>query len=387
MARLSIFLLGPLQVALDDEPIVDFVTDKARALLAYLAVESDRPHRRDALAGLLWPERSQQKARQNLRQALNRARQAIGDNRDVAVPFLLISRKNLQFNADSDYWLDVAAFTSLVKACKGHRHRHREMCLPCMRRMAQMAELYRGDFLDQFSLPDSETFEEWALLTREWLRREAVEALAYLARYHERRGEYSQARAYAWRQIGLDPWQEKSHRHLMWLLALDGQRSAALAQYEACRRALAEELGVEPDAETTSLYEHIRAGGSPSFPAPLHNLPPSPTHFVGREEELQDLAELLADPDQRLLSLVGPGGIGKTRLALQVAADHLGIFGDGVAFVPLAHIDEAKHFVPAIASGLGVSFHGGQDPEEQILNYLRPREMLLALDIVEHVLE
>lgn len=87
MPRLSIFLLGPLQVTLDGESITDFATDKARALLAYLAVESDRPHRRDTLAGLLWPDRPQQKARQNLRKTLARARQVIGDDQEGANHF------------------------------------------------------------------------------------------------------------------------------------------------------------------------------------------------------------------------------------------------------------------------------------------------------------
>jgi predicted ATPase len=225
------------------------------------------------------------------------------------------------------------------------------------------------------------------LLTREWLRREMVEALAYLARYHERRGEVSQARAYAWRQVELDPWREEPHLHLMRLLALDGQRSAALAQYEACRRALAEELGVEPMPETTSLYERIRAGESPSLPTPLHNLPPSPTPFVGREEELADLAELLADPDRRLLSLVGPGGIGKTRLALQAAQGQVGAFADGICFVSLVPVSSAEFLLPTLANALAFSFQGRQDPQEQLLSYLREKDLLLVLDSLEHVLE
>jgi predicted ATPase len=88
-----------------------------------------------------------------------------------------------------------------------------------------------------------------------------------------------------------------------------------------------------------------------------------------------------------LVTLFGPGGIGKTRLALQVAADHLGIFEDGAAFVSLAPIDDVNHFIPAITSSLGVPFHGEQDPQEQVVNYLRQKELLLVLDNVEHILE
>jgi predicted ATPase/DNA-binding SARP family transcriptional activator len=389
MTRLSIRLLGPLQVALDDEPITDFATDKARALLAYLAVESDRPHRRDALAGLLWPEQSQDKARQNLRQTLARLRQAIGDDQDGTGPFLLISRETIQFDLSSDHWLDVAAFTALVEDCKNHRHRKKERCLPCLRRMEQMVALYRGDFLDQFFLEDSEAFEEWGLLTREWLRREAVQALSNLANYRERRRDYTQAREHAWRQVDLDPWREESHRQLMRLLALDGQRSAALAQYETCRRALTEELGVEPAEETTALYEQIHAGEYDVEAGSVHTftLPRSPTPFVGRAAELEALAERLADPDCRLLALVGPGGIGKTRLALRAAEEQRGLFAQGIAFVPLVSVSSPDLITPAIADALGFSLQGQEDPQAQLLNRLRDREMLLVLDGMEHLLE
>jgi len=390
MNRLSISLLGPFQVALNGEPVTDFATDKARALLAYLAVEADRSHRRDALAGLLWPDEPEARARQSLRQALSYLRQAIGD-RDEAVPFLLISRQALQFNTESNHWLDVAVFTALVEACERHRHRRMGSCLPCVRRLERMTDLYREDFLKQFFLGDSSIFEEWASLKREWLHREVVEALYHLTNYYERRGDYARAQRHAWRQVKLEPWHEEAHRQLMRLLALDGQRSAALAQYEACRHALAEELHIDPTEETTALYESIRAGETAPQPlrppASLHNLPPSPTPFVGREADLAELAELLTSPDCRLVTLVGPGGIGKTRLALRVAADHVGVLAHGVAFVPLTPVSSPRLLAPAIADALDVPFHEQRDPEEQLLSYLREKEMLLVLDSLEHILE
>jgi predicted ATPase/DNA-binding SARP family transcriptional activator len=390
MARLSISLLGPIQVTLDGEPVTGFATDKARALLAYLAVEADCPHRRDALAGLLWPDQPQRKARQNLRQALTHLRQAIGDC-PAGEPFLLVSRETIRFNPDYDHWLDVAAFTDLATACAAHRHRRLATCLPCIRRMEQMVKLYRGSFLEQFFLSDSDTFEEWALLKREWLQQRVTEAFSQLADYCERCGEYKRAQGYTRRQVRLEPWREEAHRQLMRLLALDGQRSAALAQYETCRRMLAEELGVEPADETTTLYEGIRTGNISLLisrpPTPPRSFPFSPTPFIGREEELAALAELLANPDCRLVTIFGPGGIGKTRLALQAAADQAGAFEDGVAFVPLASISSAEHLAPTIADALGIPPRSNQDPKDQLLNYLREKELLLVLDNMEHVLE
>jgi predicted ATPase/DNA-binding SARP family transcriptional activator len=385
MAKLTIVLLGPLQVTLGGEPVTDFATDKARALLAYLAVEAEHPHRREVLARLLWPDESEHKARQNLRQALSHLRQALSDQDEIA-PFLWVSRQTIQFNLDSDHWLDVTAFITLAETCKEHRHRRLENCLPCMRRLEQMVELYRGDFLEQFFLSDSSVFEEWALLRREWLRRQTVEALSHLASYYERRGDYERARHFAWRQVALEPWREEAHRQLMQLLALDGQRSAALAQYKACRRALAEELGVEPADETVALYERIQVEENLHPSVLPHNLSPSSFPFVGREEELTELADILANPDCRLVTLIGPGGIGKTRLALQAAADHIGAFAHGVYFIPLASVNSADLLVSTMADIFDLPFYDRQDPKEQLLNYLREKEVLLVLDNIEHLL-
>ena len=387
MTALSLSLLGPFQVALDGEPVTDFATDKARALLAYLAVESDHPHRRDTLAGLLWPDQPQQRARQNLRQALSHLRQAIEDQDDNLIePFLTVTRQTVQFNPASDHVLDVAVFKSLVGQCQEHRHRRLETCLPCTRRMERMIALYQGSFLEQFFVSDSSVFEEWALLERESLHREAVQAFSHLASYYERRGDYAQARQHVRRQVTLEPWREESHRHLMWLLTRGGQRSAALAQYETCRRALAEELGIEPTVETTALYDQIRRGQQPGVQAqkyegtPPRNLPPSPTPFIGRAEELAELADLLADPDCRLVTLVGPGGIGKTRMALQVAADHIGTFAHGIYFVPLMTISSTESLISTVANTLRFSVQDKLDPKDQLLCYLSEKEILLVLE-------
>ena len=399
MAKLSLWLLGSFRAALDGEPVASFATDKAQALLAYLAVEADRAHRRDALAELLWSESSRENARRSLRQALYQLRQALGDRvapkdsptgEENPSPFLHVDRHAIQFNVQSDHWLDVAVFGRLAKACRQHRHRDQETCLPCLRRMEDMVALYEGEFLEHFSAGHSPLFEEWVLLEREWLHREAMEALVCLANYHERRGDVTQARRCARRQVEMEPWREEAHRQLMRLLALDGQRSAALAQHKACRQVLMEELGVEPTDDTNTLYERIRAGRKPLLSlrpsAPPQDLPSSATPFVGREEELDTLAELLASPDSRLVTIVGAGGIGKTRLALQAAADQVGNFPHGVIFVSLGPVDSVSRVPAAIADALGFTFREAEDPQRQLLDYLRNKELLLVLDSLEHIL-
>jgi DNA-binding SARP family transcriptional activator len=254
MARLTLSLLGPFQVTLDGEPATSFESDKVRALLAYLAVEADQPHSRDKLAGLLWPERPDRDARNNLRYALSNLRQAIGDraqsdNRKTTSPFLRISRQTIQFNQASDAWIDTIAFDRLLKEPKS-----------TIRKLKEAVDLYRGEFLEGFFIADSVPFEEWALLKREQFKRRVLSTLHRLAMVHEKRGEYGRALPYTYRQVELEPWQEQAHRQLMRLLAQNGQRGAALAQYEACRHALTEELDVEPAQETTWLYEQIRDG-------------------------------------------------------------------------------------------------------------------------------
>ena len=388
---LKIALFVSFQVSLNGRSLTDFATDKARALLVYLLIEHQQPHRRESLATLLWPDQPDARARQNLRQALSNLRQALGDTDESTTPYLLIDRHEVQFNPQATVWLDVAEFVALSDACKRHHHRHPSVCLPCLRCQEAMLTLYPGDFLAGFSLTDSNLFEEWVLLKREWLHIQAVEALGQLADFYERRGDYAPARRYAQQMVRLEPWREESHRQLMRLLAHEGQRSAALAQYETCRRVLARELGVAPTAETDNLHTAIReavdlprlAAKRPAVAA----LSAAATPFVGRAVECAELAEMLADPDSRLITLLGTGGTGKTRLAMQVAAAHVGLYADGVYWVALAAIHTADLIIPTLAQALGFGLYGKEPPEKQLLAYLREKRMLLVLDNVEHLPE
>jgi predicted ATPase/DNA-binding SARP family transcriptional activator len=396
MVRLSISLLGTYQVLLCGKEIVGFDSDKARALLAYLAIESDRPHRRQTLAGLLWPERTERAARHSLSQALFNLRTLLDDAVDgdpLGGPALAADRQTIQFNRASDHWLDVAAFTAALDACERHPHRRLDLCAPCIERLHQAVDLYRGSFLDGFSVGDSPAFEEWMVLLQERFHRQAEDALRRLARCHELRGEGERALGCARRYAHLAPWREDAHRQVMRLLAAAGQRNAALAQYETCRQVVQEELGVELEEKTVALYRSIRDGGE--VPAdtslPPHNLPAPYTLFVGREVELAEIGDRLRDRDCRLLTLVGPGGSGKTRLAIEAATDALHAdqghgFTHGVYVVYLAPLQSLEAIVPAVAQALGFAFRAGGDPGQQLLDYLRSKRMLLLLDNAEHLL-
>jgi DNA-binding SARP family transcriptional activator len=254
LAHLVLSVLGGHQVELDGHPVTEFKSSKVRALLAYLAVEAGRPHRREALAGLLWPEQSDRAALGNLRYSLASLRRTLGE-RSSATPFLLITHDTIQFNPASDTWLDVA---QLERQIIGARTR-----LPADAAVAELESalaLYRGGFLAGFSVSGAAPFEEWALLQREQIARRVMGALNWLVMHLDARGEYAKAQTFARQQVTLEPWNEEAHRALMRALARGGQRNAALHQFQDCCRILKDELDIEPSDETVALYEAILTG-------------------------------------------------------------------------------------------------------------------------------
>ncbi len=328
MAHLSLSLLGPFQTELGGQPVTGFESNKVRALLAYLATEADRPHARQVLAGLLWPDYTNRSALNNLRSALANLRQAIGDQQ-AQPPFLIINRDTIQFNPDSEHWLDLECLQDLPGLT--------------IEKLEGAISACRGSFLEGFSLSDSPPFEEWLLYKREQTNRQTLGALQRLAAHYESLGEYERTIIYTRHRLELEPWDEDAHRQLMRVLACSGQRSAALMQYEICRRLLKEELGVEPGQATTTLYEHIRDESYPpasarlaSQMAELQAETPSPGEppykglnyfdeddadlFFGREALTARLVtrvnECLSDTSEqaRFLAIIGASGSGKSSI-------------------------------------------------------------------------
>jgi DNA-binding SARP family transcriptional activator len=203
MAHLSLVLLGPFHATLDGQPVTAFESVKVRALLAYLAVEAERPHARDVLAGLLWPDWPQRSALSNLRYALANLRQALGD-RAAQPPFLLISREALQFNPASDHWLDATAFAQVVEDPGATADQ-----------LAQAAGWHRGSFLEGFSIADSPALEDWVRVRRERLGRLLGQAFGRLAEAQAQRRDYSAALRWARQLVDLDPLNEAAHQALM----------------------------------------------------------------------------------------------------------------------------------------------------------------------------
>ncbi|MCA9933040.1 MAG: hypothetical protein KC415_03915, partial [Anaerolineales bacterium] len=298
---LTIRLLGGVSIALADQPVTNLPTRKAEALLIYLACQQ-RPFPREFLAELLWDDRSQEQALANLRSILSSLRRTFK-------PYLTITRQSVAFNHESEYWLDVAEFEKQLEI--GNWKLAGSNLQSPITNLQQTAALYRGHFLEGFYLRDSRGFEEWALLERERLDRTAVSLLWQLVIKHSDNGEYAPALQYTEQLLHLDNLSERAHRQKMLLLARTGQHNAALQHYDACCRLLADELGVEPTPETDTLLAQIRAARE-TTPPPL---PPPPPHFVGRETAQAHLLTLVRNPACRVIPLLGPGGIGKTRPA------------------------------------------------------------------------
>jgi predicted ATPase/DNA-binding SARP family transcriptional activator len=389
MTQLRLTLFGAPRIALDGANL-HIQRRKAVALLAYLAV-TQTPHRRDALATLFWPDFDQTDARDNLRRTLSALHQTLHHD------WLEIDRTTIHLPARPDLWVDVVHFDQLLARVQRHPHPSNSLCDECLSRLDEAAQLYTGDFLAGFTLPDSPGFDEWQTFETERLRIAFAGALARLGEAYCERGAYAMAIDHVRRWVALDPLHEPAHRLLMRLYAESEQQHDALRQYELCRQVLQDELGAPPAAETIALYEQIR-NRQPGLAAlmrqpatlrraPHQNLPTQTTIFIGRETEVAELKRLLLEQTGcRLLNLVGPGGIGKTRLAVATAAQTLDAFPDGASFVSLTPVGEVAFLVAAIAEALRFSFDGNRPPKDQLLDYLQQKRLLLVVDNFEHLL-
>jgi predicted ATPase/DNA-binding SARP family transcriptional activator/Tfp pilus assembly protein PilF len=384
---LTIALLGPFEVKLDDEPVTRFEYAKVRALLAYLALEAPRPCLRGELAALLWPDQPERAARGSLSQALTTLRGALGDKtRDR--PVLFADANTVQLDPTDALELDVSKFLALLQASEAHAHRSWRSCTPCAERLRQAMALYRGPFLADVLIGDSAAFEEWASLQREHLVQRVLTALDRLAQWMEWRGRFTEAVVQARRQIEIEPLLEENQRALMRLLALNGETAAAIVQFNQLKRVLAHELGAEPEPATTALAEQIRRGDTAVLrrsPARF-SVPMPPTRLVGREQQLQAVCARIRDDSVRLVTLSGTGGIGKTRLALAAAQELRYDFDDGVCFVDLAPLTDPAFVPDAFAQALNITVQIAQDLVETLRRHLRTRQVLLIVDNFEHVL-
>ncbi|MEZ4767407.1 MAG: AAA family ATPase [Caldilineales bacterium] len=356
-ARLQLHLLGPPQIVFENRPLTALSSAKAQALLFYLAA-TGRVHARAGLAPLLWGDVDDAAARASLRKALQQLRGHLA-------PLLTISREHVGFSANAGCWVDVIEFDAALRSGGDDIHR-----------LQEAVDLYRGDFLHGFYIRNAPDFEAWWLAEQVRLREHALRALERLAEYHATEDDLDKAIACTRRSLALEPWREESHRRLMLLLAENGQRSAALAQFEICRKTLADELAVEPDPEIVALYERIRGGEVVSArvaqrapdaaarrPRFLYQQPPrsdpAEERLVGREPQLARLDNILTTARSgrgQVAFISGEAGRGKTSL-----------------LAAFSHRAQERDPALIVASGLCTTSTGAGDP------YLPFREILRML--------
>ena len=385
---LAIQLLGAPQFQLDGVPVTASRRAVA-ALLAYLtATDVEHPGQRfsrDSLAELFWTDYDLPKGLANLRHTLWEVTRFIGEGWVIADYEVIYLSPRVSFT------LDVAQFRSFLRQIT--KEMEPALRMPVLRKAV---ELYRGDFMSGFSLKEGANFNEWVSSKAQMLHHEFASALDTLVDDLVSLNQPQSAIPYAQRLIGLDSMNEAAHRKLMELSARTGQQSAALQQYRTLEKLLRKELNIDPELETRELYKRIRKGAfQPAVvekklpglekPKPRHNLPAHLTTFIGREKEHRELSRLIAQ--NRLVTLTGAGGIGKTRLALQTAQTLTAHFSDGVWLIPLEAITDEEVVSQTVASLLNVPQLSQSDVIETLVDELRGKRLLLILDNCEHLLD
>jgi predicted ATPase/DNA-binding SARP family transcriptional activator/DNA-binding CsgD family transcriptional regulator len=387
-------LLGGFSVWVGDRKVDESAwrLKKAASLIKLLALApSHRLHRERAM-DLLWPESGKKAASNNLRQTLHVARRTLHPDPQINSRLLSVSGEQVVMCPEGQLWVDVEAFEEAADTARRSKD-------PGAYRAA--IELYSGELLPE------DRYEEWAESRRQELRQRFLFLLVDLAELYQERGaeeDLAPAVQALQRVLAEEPTNEEAHVCLMRLYALSGKQGEALKQYARLSEALSSGLGVEPSASTRALREEIAAGRFPADPtqtptqpvgppagetsgggAQAHNLPAQRTSFVGREREILEVKRQLAMT--RLLTLIGAGGSGKTRLALEVARELVGAYPDGVWLVELAPLSEGALVPQEVAKALKVAEQPGRSLTEALVDTLREKKLLVMLDNCEHLIE
>jgi predicted ATPase/DNA-binding SARP family transcriptional activator/Tfp pilus assembly protein PilF len=381
---LRIRMLGPFEIEWDESasnPIV-WSRKQTQVLLKILLTERGRIFTDDQLVESLFPNLEFESALANLKKRISELRKILEPNRQRGQESQYVLRvgEGYLFSKECDCWMDIEQFET--EHLSAQESFERERWSTAIEQFGNAIELWRGEFLED------EPYEDWAILFRDHWRQRYLELLEAKAECHIRLGEYEQVVRLSQDLLKKAPTREPAYALNMRALAYLGRVDEAEKTFDLCVKALQEELAVEPSRELDELINQIQ-GGELSEPATAvpNNLPEPRTRFVGRERELQDIHDLLNKEESRLLTLIGPGGIGKTRLALKVAAECAESHIDGVYFVPLAPVGSSKEIIPAIAESVNFSFAGREDPSQQLRVFLREKKIFLVLDNFEHLLD
>jgi predicted ATPase/DNA-binding SARP family transcriptional activator len=379
---------------------------KSLALLVYLAA-SGQAYTREALAAFLWGDSDDARAAAYLRNTLWTINRVLGDG------WAILEGNTVQFNADSDIEVDIRQFRALIATQSASAVSDSAVRRARTVALDQAVALYRGDFMAGFTLPDAPAFADWQMVINEETRRLGSHALALLVEDYMALHQPEKALETARRWLLLDDLNENAVRSIMRLYAEDRQHNLALKTYQDFSQRLRRELRVQPEAETVALYEAIQdrrlqpalaPAVESTLPVPVAPalttgeilalvpkkvLPAPATPFIGRDDELAGIAHRLQDINCRLITLLGYGGIGKTRLAIQAGEQAYASsnFPDGVYFVSLAPLCDVYAIAPTLTAALPFMPDKPQFADELLLEALPGKRLLLIMDNFEHLLE
>lgn len=404
--QLRISVLGLPRVELSNRNQVVFVSARAQAILIYLAVMR-QPHSREELSLLFWPDRPLALARHNLSDALSKLRPLFGQ-------WLTINRHSISFNLNAPVWMDLLELENNIRlpaVAVDQQANSPGITLDALRDLLHLAQ---GEFLEGFFVEGANEFEEWVSTQRLHCKSLLQQGLLRLLRLSIEQDLPDSVADAAQRLIKNDPLHEEANHQMLLWLANSNQRTAAIQHYQKYEQLLDTELGIKPSADFEAIYQRLldrneaahavktvdstvapsalppRSTVQTADPINLHNLPRSMTPFLGRSEEIKAIRDWLRSPNNALVSIVGEGGIGKSRLALAVCAEMLHLFTDGVWFVPLVEIEAGETAESRIGAAIGRAIHLDFDAsttvKEQLLTYLQQRNMLLVLDNFEHLI-
>ena len=377
---LTLNLFGGVSLWHDGVALATPKSRKGLALFLYLAC-TGRAHEREALADLLWDATSTRQSLSNLRTVLSRLPAPLAAH-------LLIDRATVAVDPAGSRLVDALELERVVKTATA------ALNAQSATQLATALASYQGKFLDGFSVEDATRFTEWLVVERERLRYLALDGYQQLTTYYLVSGDYEAGIEVATALLRLDPTDETGHAHLIRLLAYSGQRAAALVQFDAYRRLLQAEFGVEPDAALQALYRQIRDDTltaphpvAAEAPIPRHNLPAQLTALLGRQTAITAVQALLRRPEVRLVTLTGPGGVGKSRLGEAVAWSLLTDFADGVFLIELAAVRDPHLVISTIAQTLDVRDQGSTPLPARLQEYLQEKQLLLLIDNFEQVID